>query len=228
MPKSIKTTLNPYKDLADLQGSIYNFNFYACLKWLENQGKKAFGSHFKILKEDHELILKLLVYAIADEKTCTEKNLKLHKGILLTGPIGCGKTSLMKLVNYFFPPLKQYPIKSSREISFEFEREGYRVIHRYGNGFVHSMGGRLRSGIICFDDLGVEQTQKYYGNECNVMAEILLSRYDLFIQKKILTHVTTNLSASELESIYGNRVRSRLREMFNLVAFDKNARDKRI
>jgi DNA replication protein DnaC len=43
----------------------------------------------------------------------------------------------------------------------------------------------------------------------------------------MLTHATTNLSASELEEIYGNRLRSRMREMFNLVAFDKDASDKR-
>jgi len=59
------------------------------------------------------------------------------------------------------------------------------------------------------------------------MAEILLARYDLFTTKGMLTHVTTNLSASELEAIYGNRIRSRMREMFNLVAFDKKAKDKR-
>jgi DNA replication protein DnaC len=45
--------------------------------------------------------------------------------------------------------------------------------------------------------------------------------------KGIPTHVTTNLSASELEEKYGNRIRSRMREMFNLVAFDKNSKDKR-
>ena len=60
------------------------------------------------------------------------------------------------------------------------------------------------------------------------MAEILLSRYDLFVSKGIPTHLTTNLSASEIEDKYGNRVRSRMREMFNLVAFDKNAGDKRV
>ena len=68
---------------------------------------------------------------------------------------------------------------------------------------------------------------KYYGNDANIMAEILLSRYDLFIRQGMLTHATTNLSASELEAIYGNRLRSRMREMFNLIAYDKDSKDKR-
>lgn len=59
------------------------------------------------------------------------------------------------------------------------------------------------------------------------MAEILLTRYDLFVSKNLLTHLTTNLSASEIEEIYGNRIRSRLREMLNLISFDKNSIDKR-
>jgi len=79
----------------------------------------------------------------------------------------------------------------------------------------------------CFDDLGTENKLKHFGNECNLMAEILLSRYDLFISSKLLTHITTNLSASEIETLYGNRVRSRMREQFNLIAFDKNTNDKR-
>jgi DNA replication protein DnaC len=59
------------------------------------------------------------------------------------------------------------------------------------------------------------------------MAEILLSRYDIFTTKKIQTHITTNLSASEIETHYGSRVRSRMREMFNLIAYDKTIKDKR-
>jgi hypothetical protein len=59
------------------------------------------------------------------------------------------------------------------------------------------------------------------------MAEILLSRYDLFVSQKIMTHITTNLTASEIENLYGNRVRSRLREMLNLISFDTTSEDKR-
>jgi len=80
---------------------------------------------------------------------------------------------------------------------------------------------------ICFDDLGTESNLKYFGNECNVMAEILLSRYDLFISHSLLTHLTTNLSATEIEKMYGNRLRSRLRAMFNLLAFQSDSIDKR-
>jgi len=60
------------------------------------------------------------------------------------------------------------------------------------------------------------------------MAEILLSRYDLFITQKLITHLTTNLNSSEIEQIYGDRVRSRMREMFNLVSFSNDAKDKRL
>lgn len=227
MQASTKIIPNPYSEAASFRDGNYQFNFSSCLKWLEKTGKKIFGSHFSISREDHELIFKLLVYAIGDADCCRQRGISLRKGILLIGPIGCGKTSLMMLTNYFFSIEKQFQMKSSREISFEFEKEGYKLINRYGNSFVHSFGGRFKSGIICFDDLGIEQVQKYYGNECNVMAEILLSRYDLFVQRKIITHATTNLSASELESLYGNRVRSRMREMFNLIAFDKESIDKR-
>jgi hypothetical protein len=50
------------------------------------------------------------------------------------------------------------------------------------------------------------------------MGEIFLSRYDTFthpdLSKRLKTHLTTNLSASEIEQFYGNRIRSRLRESF--------------
>jgi len=75
--------------------------------------------------------------------------------------------------------------------------------------------------------LGAENNLKYYGNECNVMGEILLSRYDLFVSRGVRTHLTTNLTSSELEKHYGNRVRSWMRELFNLVSFGKEANDKR-
>ena len=194
---------------------------------MEERGKILFGNHFSIVQTDFDLIYKLLVYAIGDQENTARHGINLRKGILLTGPIGCGKTTLMQLVSYFFPRETQYTVKPARDITFEFEKEGFAVINWYSKGSYFRYGNMPIPKVYCFDDLGLEQTPKYYGNECNVMAEILLNRYDLFVSKRMMTHITTNLSASELESIYGNRIRSRMREMFNLVAFDRDSKDKR-
>lgn len=206
---------------------MFQFNFTSCRNWTEELGKNIFGNHFQLFPEDFKLIYSLIVYAIEDKTEAAKRNLDLKKGILLTGPSGCGKSSLMALVKYFFQQGKRYQIKSTRDISFEFEKEGFKVINRYSKNPLNLSYTNPVPNIYCFDDLGVEQPQKHFGNECNVMAEILLSRYDLFVSKGIPTHLTTNLSASEIEKKYGNRVRSRMREMFNLVAFDKESMDKR-
>jgi energy-coupling factor transporter ATP-binding protein EcfA2 len=204
-----------------LEGGMEGEGFRWCLSFLQKRGKELYGDKFKICEEDYRIIFKLIVYFLNDKEYAEKLDLDLQKGILLTGPIGCGKTSLMNLMRFVPPPERNHIIKSCRDVSFEFIQEGYEVIWRYSKLSFNNSHPK----IYCFDDLGAEQNLKYYGNECNVMCEILLSRYDLFVAQNMLTHVTTNLSATELEVIYGNRVRSRLREMFNLIFFKSN--DKR-
>ena len=83
---------------------------------MEERGKILFGNHFSLAESDFELIYKLLVYAIGDQENATNHGISLRKGILLTGPVGCGKTSLMQLVSCFFPRETQYLVKPTREM----------------------------------------------------------------------------------------------------------------
>jgi energy-coupling factor transporter ATP-binding protein EcfA2 len=200
------------------------FDFTRYLSFIESTGQKIYHPGFKVIADDYEVIFKLLVYFLKDSAGAEKYNLSFRKGILLSGPVGCGKTSLMNILRFFLKPEERYNMKPCRNISFEFIQDGYSVIHRYSHQ-------SFKYGIPvawCFDDLGTENNLKYYGNDCNVMAEILLSRYDLFISQHMLTHLTTNLNSSEIEEIYGSRLRSRLREQFNLIAFSESAKDKRI
>lgn len=199
------------------------YNYPEILAWLEQRGKQDYGEKFYFAQQDTLNITKLIAYFLKDEAKTKEFGIDLTKGILLSGPVGCGKTTLMTLMKYVAKQNSRFYMKTCRDISFEFIKEGYEIIHRYSRGSY----SQTEYKNYCFDDLGVEQNLKYYGNECNVMAEIILSRYDLFIARKVQTHLTTNLSASEIETAYGNRIRSRLRGMLNLIAFDKNTVDKR-
>ena len=200
------------------------YDFDTCVRIIERKGKELYGEQFRIYQEDHDLIAKLLAYILKDEETCMKNGISLKKGILLTGPVGCGKTTLINLLRLFQPGDNRYIMKSCRDISFEFIQEGYAVILKYSR---HSYNKEIPK-MYCFDDLGTENNLKYYGNECNVMSEILSSRYDLFVSRQMITHITTKLNSSEIESLYVIRVRSRMREMFNLVSFEKEARDKRM
>ena len=170
------------------------YSYPEIITWLQTKGQELYGQNFQILETDHPIIFKLIAYFLKDEATCHQFNIDLQKGILLSGPIGCGKTSLMNLMKYLTPIEHKFNIKPCREVSFEFIQDGYSVIHKYSKGRLYESDPK----IICFDDLGLEKNLKYFGNECNVMAEILLSRYDIFISKHTPTHITTNLSASEI------------------------------
>jgi predicted ATPase len=55
-------------------------------------------------------------------------NTNLTKGILLSGPVGCGKTSLMNLMKYLTATEQKFFVKPCQDISFEFIQNGYEVI----------------------------------------------------------------------------------------------------
>ena len=202
--------------LGRFDGKSVQYDFPKILVYLNAKGKLLFGEKFKIYKKDQDILLKLCSYFIKDKENCKKFDIDLDKGLLLSGPVGCGKTSLIKLLHFLVPHQRKYVVMPCRNIVFAFNHLGYKTIEDYGE-----------SSFFCFDDMGVEPMGRHYGKDCNVIGEILLSRYDLFLETKLKTHATTNLNAEELEERYGNRVRSRMRELFNLIAFDERARDKR-
>ncbi len=201
-----------------------NHKYAKPLAWLQNQGQKQYGNNFHFQEADSMVLTKLICYFLQDKENASQLNINLNKGLLVTGPIGCGKTTLMSLMRLLQTQQNRYIVRSCRDVCFEFINEGYMAIQRYS----HLSFKNFNPITYCFDDLGIENNIKYFGNECNVMAEILLSRYDLFVSRQLFTHITTNLSASEIEAIYGTRLRSRLRQSFNLIAFGGSTPDKRI
>ncbi|WP_422860658.1 ATPase [Flagellimonas sp. S174] len=207
--------------LGTMRGNQILYDFDKMLVYLDAKGKLLFGNKFKIYKEDRDILYKLCLYFIQDRIACATLGIDIDKGILLSGPVGCGKTSLIHLLKHLVPHRKPYEVVPTRNIVFGFNHLGYRTIEDYGN-----------TQFFCFDDLGVEPIGRHYGKDCNVMGEILLSRYELFCHsersRRVKTHATTNLNAAELEERYGNRVRSRMRQLFNLVAFDNDSKDKRV
>ena len=171
-------------------------------------------------------IVRLLALYFAGDPAFEEGDYRLNKGILLLGPVGCGKTSLMRA--FALNSHNAFAVVSCRRVSDDYSTHGAEALKVYSAlkpVYPHQYFGQAGIGY-CFDDLGTESSRKHYGNEMNVMADIILNRYEQ-LSLKGKTHFTANLDAEQIGEQYGSRVRSRLREMCNVIAFDGGAADRR-
>lgn len=200
------------------------YNYHQVLQTVITAGQEMYGPGFNITEEDKTTVLKLLYWFLTDKEQAAAHNICLQKGIFLSGPVGCGKTAIMNVIRSFCKPAWHFLVISCQRLALDFALQGHTVIHQY----TFKAFNRQRQPLaVCFDDLGFETITSHYGNSCNIMSQILPLRYDLFLECGMLTHITTNLNSTEIEERYGNRIRSRMRQMFNIIAFPKNSTDKR-
>lgn len=178
-------------------------------------------------RENEAVIRKLLSYFSGIESKYTE-GMDFHKGILLFGGIGVGKTWPMEMLRE--NPHAPFMMRTAWEIANEFQEKevGVKVIEKYATVLPNQHNNRFFSLPhigLCIDDAGTENEGKSFGNTKNVIAEILLARYQNI--RGPYTHLTTNLDKNELKEAYGARVFDRMRQMFNIVEYPENAKSRR-
>ncbi len=183
-----------------------------------------------VVDDENELIVKkLCLYFSGDPRMASEKyEMNPNKGIALLGGLGVGKTWMMKLLRYnaHLP----FALVNCSHISDEVEQGGSENIARYfrvhKTSSRHIYYGKEELGY-CFNELGRERMPvKYFGNPTNVMEQIFFTRYENEIPHN-LTHFTTNKSVTQLEGLYGDYIRDRMKEMFNLIIFPSDAKSRR-
>ena len=136
----------------------------------------------------------------------------LHRGILIKGGTGTGKTTLVNAFRDFHSHYGgKLPFESAAAIALEYARTGQ--VDRW-----------LAPRVVAIDEIGCERAMRHYGNELNVIAYVLHERYALWQRHGIPTLATTNLDSDEMEQAYGPIIRDRMREMFTHVVLDGPSR----
>ena len=139
------------------------------------------------------------------------------KGLILMGNTGVGKTVYLKALSLMMGYSNQFRFKTYT--GFEMER----VYIRDDEQENFKLGVALSAKMFGIDDLGEEHTSiKRYGTEINVGVDALTQRHQLYVDKGYLTFATTNLNAELIAKKYGNRIESRIHEMFNMIGVKGN------
>ena len=180
-----------------------------------------------VWESDSEIVFRELVrYFIGD----TTGTYDIHRGIYLFGGFGTGKTLLMKTFQEFTSLIEERLTLASvaftpRTFRFNFAKDIAMEIQRTAT--TDSLR-QYFTGVRLFDDLGNEEEKRIYGNDVNAMAEILLARYNAYQYGGPVTHCTSNLAPHECQEVYGDRVGSRVFELFNHVWLDGSDKRKSI
>lgn len=192
--------------------------------YCENFYKERFDKPF-IFDDSNMLLVKKLSEYFTNSADFEVGGYSLSKGLMIMGNVGTGKTEIMR---FFQKNKKQcFTIKSCREIADDYLVYKDELENVYSTPIekpLHDPSVFFQKYIgYCFDDLGTEENKNAYGNKKNVMADLIMTIYDKpeYTEKgdKDFSkfHITTNLKSKEqIENLYGTRVNSRLREMFNV------------
>ena len=111
-------------------------------------------------------------------------------GLLLSGKAGCGKTMLMRL------------LMENRE-----EMQHVEDILDWGSSGLSDWYSFRDGRGVCIDDLGAERVVSEFGNKDDLLKLVIGHRAE---RQNGRTHITTNLSASEIATRYGDRVLDRI------------------
>lgn len=162
----------------------------------------------------------------------SERILSLNKGIgLISSKKGTGKTVLM---NLFQNNRRQPYIQiDTKHVASMYKNKGDEAIIKHSEllqvapmplfNFWERIG-------ICFDDLGQEIPKGNWGDKSDVMVDVISRIYSThqFLVTNTFSdfHFTSNQSGQTFETRYGEMIRDRMREMFNLFVLPGESRRK--
>ena len=196
--------------------------------WFKDEYFKSEGKKLIIDEYSKPIIDMLCLYFSNDPRfEDLNDNYSLNKGLFLQGNVGTGKSSFLKI----FQQNQKHGFRfiSCPSIANEFKKGGVEKIEKFGklalnqNKQMHF--GQEKIGWL-FDDLGFETQAKNYGNTANVMVDIIQTIYNNS-EMNGKVHLTTNLTADDIDEAYGRRIRSRMKEMFNVICYDVHTPDRR-
>lgn len=174
-------------------GYFYNLMQHTC--------ENTFEKEFIVNEGNVHLIQSICHFFSGDERFETEFGYSLKKGLLVRGVSGLGKTFLFRCIEK--NEIKPINIISMIDITETVKEEGFFEINS--------------TNVLYLDDVGTEEhIVNHYGTKITWFKNFIELYY---LKNKPFNRliISTNNSFDQMEEKYGFRVRSRIKDMFNII-----------
>ena len=202
---ALLATIEKSKDNKNLK-KVEGLSFDVAASKIESILKRLTkNENIKYNTNNKEILGNLALYFLNDSSCKYD----LSKGLYLYGNTGSGKTTILKAFSLFtkVTRIKKFRIASAKEIvrKVTFENNAASL-----ESYTLAAGSQ---GEWAIDDLGHEHECNVFGTKINCLEIVLTARYD----RGLLTHCTSNLKPARIKEMYGQRLFSRMHEMFNFI-----------
>jgi hypothetical protein len=186
---------------------------------------RKFDRDFNLNDPEVLLNYRRVFHCLVGSDLCKELDMNPEKGILQIGKKGIGKTILMRVMQVLF---------KNTDRRFKWV-DVFTICDMLKAGAldeiaIKAMYGRGLKCDLYIDDIGFGNPNLHiYKNEVNIVAEILFERDELFVLEGFRTHMSSNIITANrnapdqktLESLFGDRILDRIKQMNNLITWEQ-------
>lgn len=134
----------------------------------------------------------------------------LEKGLFLIGPVGSGKTTMLKLARTILNlRLQGFLHKVANEIEIDFTNRGFDTITELS-----------KSKRLYIESVGLENKDAGNYSNSGFMIQLFDSRHRLWENFGYQTHFCSNLSMKMFQERYGEHCKSRIMQMCNVISYN--------
>ncbi len=143
---------------------------------------------------------------------------ELHKGVMLIGKYGCGKTTIFDIFKECFMHIgwhaNNYKVTSVEQIIEDYKSTNSLDKWTFQNVIQYQKQVPKPCHLVV-NEFGIKKNIKHYGVDVNeIMSEFWKIRYEIFQRFGKKTHGTTNYNPSEIQET--DLIKDRFKELFNM------------